>query len=119
MNQKRYIVRAVVAWVLLGGFMMLSQPQKMPVLLLIVPFVLLFSALTYTWLVIAPLLRRLVGKRGYAGSPRLRITVCGSIVLLMVMQSLGQLTLRDVLTIVAIATIGYLYIGRSRSGAHD
>jgi hypothetical protein len=83
--------------------------------MLIIPFVLLFVALMSLWSLVVPLLHRLFGQRGYAGSRRLRITVCGSLVLFIIMQSLGQLTLRDLLTIVAIAAVGYIYIGRSRS----
>lgn len=115
MENKPHIIRAGIAWAVLLGFMLVSQPQKLPVILLVVPFVLLFVALMSTWVALVPIARRLVGKRGYAGSPRLRVTVCGSVVLLMVMQSLGQLMVRDMLTILAIVTIGYLYLGRSRS----
>jgi hypothetical protein len=109
------IIKVITPWLLLLGFMMLSQPQKLPVLLLIVPFVLLFVALMSTWAVVVPALHRLLGKRGYAGARRLRVTVCGSAVLLIILQSLGQLTLRDMITIGAIAVLGYLYVGRSRS----
>jgi hypothetical protein len=112
-SKKQSIIRAVALWLVLLIFMMLTTPQKMPVLLLVVPFVLLFAALMSTWVALVPIARRIVGQRGYAGSPRLRITICGSIVLILVLQSLGQLTLRDLITIIAIAVIGYVYIGRS------
>ena len=115
MDTKKRIVRTSVAWATLLLFMTLFHPQHLPVLLLIVPFVLLFWALISLWGLVVPVLRHLIGKRGYSGSRRLRITVCGSLVLLIIMQSLGQLTVRDVFTILAIAVIGYLYIGRSRS----
>jgi hypothetical protein len=116
MDTKKRIVRTIAAWTALLAFMMISNPQHLPVILLIVPFILLFIALIMLWGLVVPLLRRLLGRRGYEGSRRLRITVCGSLVLLLIMQSLGQLTIRDFGTIVAIAVIGYLYIGRSRSG---
>jgi len=117
MNKKHHTTIKIAApWVLLLGFMVVTQPQKLPVLLLIVPFVLLFVALMNTWAVGVPALRRLLGKRGYAGALRLRVAVCGSLVLLIILQSLGQLTLRDMLTIGAIVVIGYLYVARSRSG---
>jgi hypothetical protein len=115
MNTKKQIIRTATIWVVLIGFMMLTQPQKLPVLLLVVPFVLLFAGLLNIWALLVPLTLRITGRRGYQGSKRLRYTVCGSLVLLAVMQSLGQLTLRDVGTIIAIAVIGYVYIGRSRS----
>jgi len=119
MSSKKHLIRTCILWGLLLGFMMLTRPQKLPVLLLIVPFVLLFAALVYTWVLLVPLGRHLTGKRGYPGSRRLRLTVCGGLVLVLVLQSLGQLTVRDFCTIVAIAALGYLYIGRSRSQANN
>jgi len=115
MDIRKHLIRTGIAWASLLGFMLLFRPQSLPVILLIVPFVLLFVALMSLWGLIVPLIRRVTGKRGYAGSRRLRITVCGSLVLLIILQSLGQLTIRDVGTILAIAVLGYLYIGRSRS----
>lgn len=115
MQIKKYLTRTIVAWVVLLAFMMVSRPQKLAVLLLIVPFVLLFTALVSSWSLIVAVLHRLSGKRTYAGNRRLRLTVCGSLVLCLILQSLGQLTLRDFFTIVAIAGLGYAYIGRSRS----
>jgi hypothetical protein len=115
MQIKKQLIQTLVAWGALLVFMMVFRPQNIPVLLLVVPFVLLFVALMSLWGLVVPVLRRITGRRGYAGSRRLKVTVCGSIVLLLVLQSLGQLTLRDVGTIVAIAVLGYVYIGRSRS----
>jgi hypothetical protein len=113
-KKNKAAITVVTPWAILLGFMVLSQPQKLPVLLLIVPFILLLIALMNTWKVAVPLLYRLVGKRGRVSTARLRVAACGSVVLLLVLQSLGQLTLRDVLTILAIIVIGYVYSGRSR-----
>ncbi|HSX43062.1 MAG TPA: hypothetical protein VLF59_03155 [Candidatus Saccharimonadales bacterium] len=115
MPAKKHLIRTALLWATLIGFMMLTRPQKLPALLLIVPFVLLFAALVHSWVLLVPFARHLTGKRGYAGSRRLRFTVCGGLVLVLVLQSLGQLTVRDFCTIIAIMSLGYLYVGRSRS----
>jgi len=45
---------------------------------------------------------------------QLGMAVCGSLVLLLVLQSLGQLTVRDVVTLLAILSLGYVYVARSQ-----
>ena len=117
MDIKKRAIKTGVAWVILGAFLMLSNPQDLPVLLLIVPFILLFWALVSLWGLVIPFLRHSFGQRGYEGSRRLRFTICGAIVVMIIMQSLGQLTVRDFFTMMAIGAIGYLYIGRSRSSS--
>lgn len=114
MKLKQQALRTALTWGILGVFMLVSRPEKLPVVVLIVPFVLLFIAL----MSLAGLLQALYHRYGtrdrvdHLGRRRLRVTVCISLVLVLVLQSLGQLTLRDVATIVAIAIIGYLYVGR-------
>jgi len=91
----------------------LSNPSGLPVVVLIVPFVLLFVALYTLWMLLGEVKVRYFAR----GRPRQRLgmAVCASVVLLIVLQSLGQLTLRDVLTVAAIITVGYLYLARMRS----
>lgn len=113
MKLKQQALRTALTWGILGLFMLVSRPDKLPVVVLIVPFVLLFIAL----MSLSGLLQALYHRYGTRGKAdrlgwRLRVTVCISLVLVLVLQSLGQLTLRDVATIVAIAIIGYLYVGR-------
>ena len=87
-----------------------ATPSKLPVVLLIVPFVLLFLACYSIWELIVGLgVRHSVQRRP---PRRLGIVVCIGVVLLLVLQSLGQLTLRDVVTVAGIVLLGYLYAGR-------
>lgn len=100
--------------------MTLFRPDSLPVVVLIVPFVLIYAALYYLWgLVSVAAARLLAGVQGARGAPdrprsRLGMAVSASLVLLVVLQSLGQLTLRDVLTLAGIIALGYLYVARSR-----
>jgi len=115
---KRQLVRTAAAWGGLTLFMMLSQPDKLPVIGLIVPFVLLFVALYSTWRLLGLLKARYTTEGGeLRGRPRVGIAVCLSLVLLLVLQSLGQLTVKDVMTMGAIAALGYLYLARNRAVA--
>lgn len=121
MNIRPQLLRTVAAWAALLAFMMLFQPDKLPVVALIVPFVMVYVAFYAFW--------RLFGllRAGYfahfaqngansAWKPhkKLGMALSGSLVLLLVLQSLGQLTARDVATVVAIIALGYLYLTRSR-----
>jgi hypothetical protein len=116
MRIRHYLLRTVASWILLLAFVLLTHPQNLPVLFFVAPFILLFFALNNLWRLAAALVRRLSDRPDKAENRRLRLTACGGAVLFLIMQSLGQLTLRDVCTILAITIIGYLYIGRTRSG---
>lgn len=101
----------LLLWVLLGAFLALSAPAGLPVVLLIVPYVLLFGALYGAWMVLV----RITTPEGVRGRPRRRLGTVFSLstVLLLALQSLGQLGVRDVITVAAIAVVGYVYLVRS------
>jgi len=111
MNLKRHATYMVLSWSLLGAFLLLSNPNELPVVVLIVPFLLLFVALYSVWNIV----RELGAHYSMQSKPRrhLGLAVCISAVLLLVLQSLGQLTLRDVVTVAAIVIVGFLYLGRT------
>lgn len=111
MNVRRQMLQACLAWALLGAFLVFLNPGGLPVVLLIVPFLLLFVALYLLW----QLVRRIrVVYFAYDGTVHrhLGAVVCSTLVLLLVLQSLGQLTLRDVITVGIIIGLGYIYLGR-------
>jgi O-antigen ligase len=114
MNIKRHLIRTGLIWASLLVFMGVSRPDNLPVIMLILPFVLLFVALLSSWNLFLALYVRygLRGGQSLAGRKRLGVTISISLVLLLVLQSLGQLTLKDAATVGALALIGYLYIGR-------
>ncbi len=117
MNIRQKILRAIAAWAVLLLFMAFLQPQRLPVVVLIVPFVLLFAAFFALWDLVAALQIKYVSRMA-TGSlhRRLGATISMSVVLLLVLQSLGQLTMRDVVTLLAAVLIGYLYLARNRFG---
>jgi hypothetical protein len=85
-----------------------TQPDKMPSLMLVVPFILLFVVL---WLGTAKMLQY----AGISGNRSMHAAMLGAglAVLLLVLQSLGQLTMRDTLTTFALFAIGYFYLSRA------
>jgi len=116
MDLKRQMTRMIAAWGVLALFMVLLEPNKLPVVVLIVPFILLFMALYSLWNLVSLLRGRYLANKGATAKPHkhLGLAVCLSGTLLLVLQSLGQLTLRDVVTVVAIVILGYIYLARSR-----
>lgn len=114
MKLKKRITNTGLVWMCLAVFMCATAPDKLPVVLLIVPFVLLFVGCYGLWGVLQEIrVRYFAGTRS---SRRLGVVICLSLVLLLVLQSLGQLALRDVITVIAIVFLGYLYVGRLTLG---
>jgi L-asparagine transporter-like permease len=114
MNIKQQIIRTTVAWAVLITVLLTLNPDKMPVVLLIAPFVVLYVATYQLALLARTLLRRLRGKEeAKTGTYKRFGSVCaGLVVALGLLSSLGQLTARDVSTLLLIVAIGYFYLVR-------
>jgi hypothetical protein len=118
MKLKHQLLRTISIWGVLASFMALFRPDKLPIVVLIAPFVLLFMALYASWgLVVSIRNRFFIKSNDFLPKRRLGIVLCLSSVLLIVLQSLGQLTFRDVITVFAIVMLGYLYFARNRSSS--
>lgn len=92
---------------LLGSLLLTTNPQTLPAVVLILPFIFVFLIVFLTILSLGS---------GYKvlGAKLVRIAVFGAAfsTLILILQSLGQLTLRDVLTILALTLIAYFYMTR-------
>jgi hypothetical protein len=117
---KQKILRAakiLLPWMCTLLLFLLTSPSKLPSAVLILPFLLLFIAIYTTVIVVLHLLRggeenKIVGMR--ASRPRLIAgLIAGFPVILLVLQSIGQLTTWDVLTVVALFIVAYFYIIKS------
>jgi len=112
---KQQVLRTVGAFTALLSFLVLLRPENLPVVALLVPFVLLYLALYSLWNLLGRVRVRYFGQEGLPKPRRgLSRVLCMGAVLLLVLQSLGQLTLRDIVTVVAIISLGYLYLTRSK-----
>jgi hypothetical protein len=93
--------------VILFLLFILTNPRDLPSSLLMAPFILLFIILLLSIVLI-------LRPYNLARAKRLRLasTIAGFPVLLLVLQSLGQLTVRDALAMSALFGMVYFYISR-------
>lgn len=92
---------------MLACLLLFTNPTKLPSILLIVPFILIFTAIwTYSF--------KLFQKSNVSKlrSVRLSLVLAGLPVSLLLLQSIGQLTMRDIITILAFFGLAYFYISR-------
>jgi hypothetical protein len=90
-----------------------TQPASVPPVVLILPFIIIFLILT-------TLLAMLFGwPKATVGVKQLQVGALGAALptLLMVLQSVGQLTLRDAATITVLFAITYFYLYRRKMPA--
>jgi hypothetical protein len=88
------------------------DPNKVPSFVLILPFILLFTLLLTG-------ISYVLEKQGMGNKKSLKIAgLCASLpILLLVLQSIGQLTIRDVLTVGLLFVISYFYIARAATSS--
>lgn len=84
----------------LGLFFSSTEPRKLPTVILVVPFILFFVTI-------------LIVIRFFIDSLRVALLVSAFPTLLVVLRSLGQLTLRDIITTAALFGIAYFYLERA------
>jgi hypothetical protein len=120
MNHKKLAskpVRLLCLYVVTALFIMLTNPVGLPSVLLIIPFVLVFFCLYLSILAIIDFFRSaedqtVVGLK--FRRPRLLAAVtAGFPVLLLVLQSIVQLTIWDVAITLVIFLLVYMYVSRS------
>ena len=98
--------------------MLTTNPKSIASILLIVPFIFFFFAIFFAVLLLFEGLNSDDGKKNILRKrvtrPRLvAVLVAGFPILLLVLQSIGQLTLRDTITACVIFLLAYFYIAKS------
>ncbi|HUC90172.1 MAG TPA: hypothetical protein VMR45_05195 [Patescibacteria group bacterium] len=103
----------VILLILFLGLITTTQPTHLPSVILVLPFVLIFSILA---LIIALLL---AWQKGEMSSKLVRAGCIGASlpVILLVLQSLGQLTWLDAVMLLASFFVAYFYVSRFRPTA--
>lgn len=117
-QKKRRIARLATCYIVGIGFLMVTDPAKLPSVLLIIPPLLLFFAIFFTVLEILAFMNGKEQDKANGNLPVRRprsmaALVAGLPVMLLILQSIGQLTFWDVVTVIAIFCIACLYILRS------
>lgn len=107
MTVKREYLVPLGSIALLFILVLTTQPSKLPSLVLILPFIFVFTAIwTFSYAVFQKY------SLSKLRSVRLSLVLAGLPVSLMLLQSIGQLTVRDVITILAFFGLAYFYISR-------
>ncbi len=109
---KRSLLLSGVCLIAILALFMVADPNKVPSFVLMTPFVLLFIFLSS--LVFAVLRGRGIPT---ARSVRVGVVLAAVPLILLVLQSIGQLTLRDVLTMAILLALSYFYISRSATSS--
>lgn len=99
----------LLLWVSLPTFLLLTNPETLPLPLLILPFVLLFVALYKTAQAVLSML--------FKGLSRRRVRLMSGIIallptLLLILASIQQLTIRDIAIVVGLIILLTFYMRR-------
>jgi len=99
---------------LLIGLFLVTDPTKMPVFILIAPFILIFLVVFNLWELLIMLWARAQGRQVLITLAKNQINIAAAlfITLVAILQSIGQLTVHDVLTLVLLFAVGYFYARR-------
>ena len=111
MNKKT--IRLSLLAAILLALLLTTSPQKLPSFVLMLPFVMFFTLVFYATKWIA-LKRPAIAAR----ASRLAVLCASLPTLLVVLLSLGQLTIRDVATTAALFVLSYFYIARNAFEEH-
>jgi hypothetical protein len=105
---KRTIVILAGCFLALIVLFFTTDPNSVPSSILVLPFLLLFLLLLTAIYV-------LLQTRGVPSHKSLKIGALGAVapLALLVLQSIGQLTVRDVLVLAALFGLSYFYISRN------
>lgn len=105
---KKALFFAAACFVTLLILFFITDPNKVPSFVLVLPFLLLF-------LVIFLLISHILEKKGLPDRKRLKIAALGAgmPLVLLVLQSIGQLTVKDVLVLSVLFVLSYFYIVRN------
>lgn len=99
----------IVYWIALGILLLVTDPRQLPVWVLIVPFGLIGLAVYKTWQSLPLVISKGRWRQVSGGVVAFTVVVCVGL------QSLGELTLRDILIVVLFASIAYFYLARLRA----
>lgn len=104
---KRSIILSACSAAILLALLMSTSPNGLSSFVLVIPFILVF---TIIWALSFSSFRKKEISR--LRSVRLSLVLAGLPVSLMLLQSIGQLTPRDIITIFAFFALAYFYISR-------
>jgi hypothetical protein len=111
LSKFKRLIRVILVWAALFAWLALTDPQKLPIVLLIVPFGLLFAAI---FLAFSLLIRRFIPKMSRAKRRLIAACVSGLPTFILILSSVNQLTWRDVALIAFLSIFLLFYASRAR-----
>lgn len=123
MDSRTPCIRIATFLIPLLGFFMLVSPSDVPLIVIIVPFILLFGLIYNVTIVCLRVWSSYIGKKlppaSRVSEKRVGLLWAGFLVVIMLLSSLGQLTIRDALTLLILFGVGYFYVGRMTKRQQD
>ncbi len=111
--KQHLLMRFALLWAVFFGFLLVLNPTRLPIFVLIVPYIVLFLALRASWQLAEGFLRQRDSGTQYRTE---RSNLFAAIIVAFVaLASIGQLTLRDVSTVTLLSFLGYFYMTRNNS----
>lgn len=110
MHRYRRLILAIALYLALGLWLMTTDPNKLPIILLMVPFMLLFAAL---WLSVDIVLRRFFPRLSRAKKTIIATSVSGVPTFMLILSSVDQLTWRDAVLIMCLVVFVLFYSSRA------
>ena len=111
-RQKLYQLGRVIAlYVVLFAWLSLTDPRKLPIVLLIVPFALLFAAVFMT---VSLLIRQFLPRMGENKRRLASACISGLPCFLLILSSVNQLTWRDTALVAFLSIFLLFYASRAR-----
>lgn len=116
MNMRREALKTTLIWGTLIVFMLFTRPANMPVYILFIPFIVLAFGVFSLWQLLVTIYARAGGKGDGGLSRRQRaagIAVSLLVVIVVGLQSIGEMTVRDAITVSLLAVGAYFYFVRN------
>lgn len=110
MRKHKHSIRAAVAWIAFFVVIFITDPLEAPLIVLMLPFVFLFVAIHQT---LTYLLQRLMPRLSVARRNAVAIPGAFLPVSLMLLNSVQQLTLRDIVLLAVLLVVAGFYIRKS------
>ncbi len=111
--KQQLLSQVALWWGALISFLLISNPSHLPILLLMVPFVLVFLAIRASWRLVEVMLSSEPHNNSSRAFAERGSLLASILVALLALASIGQLTARDVLTVTLLSLLGYFYITRN------
>jgi hypothetical protein len=116
MNIRNEAMKSGAVWGTLVLFMLISNPSALPVYVLFVPFMLFGLAIYRTWRFFLAVYTRRTNRQDTSLTRKQRIggtVVTAVAVILLGLESLGEMTVRDFITVIVFAIGAYFYFARN------